>query len=199
MALLIPAMWWTAEEGFLEQHRIMGLILLALVIFRLIWGVCGSETARFSRFVRGPKAVLAYLRGEGGAALGHNPLGGWSVAALLLVVSAQMSLGLIAQDEYAIVAGPLNHLVSYETAEAATELHEALFNGVAALIALHIAAVLFYQLRKRNNLIGPMLTGRKPVPVGTAQPRQAGTRAAVLALLAAIAIAGWIALGAPPT
>jgi cytochrome b len=199
MVLLIPAMWWTAKQDFLEQHRVLGLTLLALIVFRLIWGMFGSETARFSYFLRGPKAVVAYLRGASGETLGHNPLGGWSVAVLLLLISAQLALGLVAQDEYAIVAGPLNHLVSYETAEAATEWHEALFNGIAALIALHILAVLFYQFGKRRNLIGPMLTGRKAVAATTAQPHLAGKWTAWVALLVALAIAGWIAAGMPPT
>jgi cytochrome b len=199
LVALIPALWCTAEEGHLEQHRVLGLILLALVLFRLIWAFAGSATARFGSFLRGPRAILTYLRGDQPMALGHNPLGGWSVAALLLLICIQLGLGLIAQDEYAVVAGPLNHLVAYETAEAATELHEALFNGIAALIALHIAAVLFYQFGKRTNLIGPMLTGRKIVPVDTPQPREAGRNTALIALVAAIAIAGWIAAGAPPS
>jgi cytochrome b len=199
MAVLIPALWWTAEEGYLEQHRVLGLILLALILFRLIWGVVGSATARFASFLRGPQAIGAYLRGQGHTPLGHNPLGGWSVAALLGLIGVQLSLGLIAQDEYAVVAGPLNHLVAYDTAQAATELHEAVFNGIAALIALHIAAVLFYQFGRRTNLIGPMLTGRKSVPLDTPQPREAERITVLIALVAAIAIAGWIAAGAPPS
>jgi len=199
MALLIPALWWTAEQGMIEQHRILGLTMLQLVVFRVIWGLVGSDTARFTHFVRGPAAILAYLRGRGGDTLGHSPLGALSVMALLTVIGAQLVLGLVAQDEYGLIAGPLNHLISYEQAEAATELHKTLFNAVAAFAGLHILAVLFYQFAKRTNLIGPMLTGRKQVQAGTPQPRLAGWRTQVIALALAAAIVGWIAAGAPPS
>jgi cytochrome b len=199
MVLLLPALWWTAEEGDLELHRRLGLTMLLLVTFRLIWGLAGSQAARFASFLRGPGTVLAYLRGKMPAPLGHNPLGGWSVAALLGILSLQLGLGLVAQDEYADVTGPLNHLVSYETGAAATEWHEALFNGILALVAVHIVTVLFYQFARRTNLIGPMLTGRKAVDPSTAQPRLAGKYVPWIALAAALAMTGWIATGAPPS
>lgn len=198
MALLIPAMWWTAEEGELERHRTLGLALLFLILFRLIWGVIGSEPARFARFVRGRRAIGDYLAGRLRPPPGHNPLGAISVVAMLALVVTQLTLGLVAQDDYGLVAGPLNHLVSAETAEWATETHELLFNAIVALVALHVASVLYYQLIRRSNLIGPMLTGRKAVPAGTAAPRRAGAAALVAALVIAAALTGWIANGGPP-
>jgi cytochrome b len=198
MALLLPALWWTAEEGMIEQHRLLGLILLGLVIFRLIWGFVGSESARFRNFLRGPAAVRAYLRGEGPVRPGHNPLGGWSVAALLAVLCTQLGLGLVAQDEYGLVAGPLNSLLSFDAAETATEWHEALFNGILALTALHIAAIAYYQIIRRDNIIRPMLTGRKDVAADTEPLRPATRLATMMAVAAALAVTGWIALGAPP-
>ena len=198
MVLLLPALWWTAEEGDLELHRRLGLTMLLLVIFRLIWGLVGSQPARFASFLRPPRAVLDYVRGKTAAPLGHNPLGGWSVVALLGVLVLQLSLGLVAQDEYADVTGPLNHLVSYETGAAATEWHKALFNGILALVALHIAAVLFYLIARRTNLIGPMLTGRKPIDADTAQPRMGSALGTIAALAAALAITAWIITGVPP-
>ncbi|NJS15117.1 MAG: Ni/Fe-hydrogenase 1 b-type cytochrome subunit, partial [Sphingopyxis sp.] len=101
--------------------------------------------------------------------------------------------------EYGLVAGPLNHLISYDTAEALTGWHKWLFDFIAILIGIHIAAVLFYLVVKGNDLVSPMLTGRKAVTVDALQPRQAGRTATLVALVAAIAIAGWIAAGAPPT
>jgi cytochrome b len=198
MVLLLPALWWTGEEGELEWHRWLGLAMLFFVLLRVIWGFIGSQPARFAGFLRGPGAVLAYLQGKLPAPLGHNPLGGWSVAALLGILSLQLGLGLVAQDEYAVVAGPLNPLVTYETAEAATEWHERLFNGILALVALHIAAVLFYLIARRTNLIGPMLTGCKAVDADTAQPRMASPPATLAALALAIGVTLWIACGAPP-
>lgn len=198
-ALLLPALWWTAEEGDIETHRKLGIALLFLVLLRLIWGLVGSDPARFARFVKGPGAVLAYLRGEQAAPLGHNPLGGWSVAALLAVLSVQLGLGIFAQDEYGLVAGPLNHLVSYETAEMVTEWHETFFNVILAFVALHLMAVTFYTVVRQSDLIGPMLTGQKEVDGDTQQPRMAARRTALLALISAAALTAWIAAGAPPS
>src|SRR4051812_6803603 len=90
MAALIPWSWWTAHNDQLERHRLSGYLLLGLLLFRLIWGFAGSETARFAAFVRGPAAIRRYLRGEGPAPLGHNPLGALSVLALLAALAAQI-------------------------------------------------------------------------------------------------------------
>jgi cytochrome b len=198
MAALIPMMWWTAEEGELERHRQLGMVLLFLILFRLAWGFMGSETARFSSFVRGPRAIADYLAGRSAAPLGHNPLGALSVVALLGLVAGQLALGMVAQDEYGMVTGPLNFLVSAEVGEAATEIHEALFNGIITLVALHVAAILYYQFVKRDNLIGPMLSGRKAVNSSITEPRRAGFGALIGALVIAGALTSWIAWGAPP-
>ena len=197
--VLLPLLWWTAEEGDIETHRRLGIAMLFLVLLRLTWGVVGSDPARFARFVKGPGVVLAYLRGQLPAVPGHNPLGGWSVAALLAVLSVQLGLGLLSQDEYGLVAGPLNHLVSYETAEMVTEWHEAFFNVILALVALHLAAIAFYSVVRQDNLIGPMLTGQKEIEDDTAQPRMAKWQTAALALIAAAALTAWIGMGAPPS
>lgn len=197
--LLLPMLWWTAEEGDIETHRRLGIALLFLLLLRLIWGLFGSDPARFARFIKAPRAVLAYLRGAQAPPLGHSPLGGWSVAALLAVLSIQLGMGLVAQDEYGLVAGPLNHLVSYETAEMITEWHEAFFNAILAFIALHLIAVLFYTMVRHSALIGPMLTGQKEVEDDTPQPRMAPWHTALLTLIAAAALTAWIAAGAPPS
>lgn len=197
IAIIIPLMWWTAEQDDLERHRQLGLALLFILLFRLIWGVVGSAPARFANFVRGPAAMIAHVRGERGWPPGHSPLGALSVVALFAVLLVQLGLGLMAQDEYGEVVGPLNHLVSFETAAQMTELHELLFNGLAALIGVHIAAVLYYTLVKRDNLIRPMLSGYKVMPEGTEQPRMATLGAALLVLIVCGAVVAWIAAGAP--
>lgn len=121
--LLILVMWWTAENDKWAWHRRTGLVLLGILAFRLLWGFIGPETARFARFVKGPTAVLAYLRGDGGVgpAIGHSPLGGWSTMVLLLAMLAQVGMGLFAGDPFDGMTGPLNPLVGVMLADTITE------------------------------------------------------------------------------
>ncbi len=194
--LLIPAMWATAETGRMELHRTLGFVALGMLIFRLYWGFAGSGTARFASFVRGPGAILAYLRG-GAKVIGHNPLGALSVVALLGLLSLQIGLGLFAQDSDGLFAGPLAGLVDFETSDAATEWHEALFNILVGLIGLHIAAVLFYLFVRRDNLVGPMVTGR--MRIDTEVSIAPGSRiAALIGVVLSAALTLWIAAGLPP-
>ena len=159
LVLLVPALWATHHWELMDFHILLGEIMLGLVLWRLLWGMLGSSTARFAAFVRGPGAVLRYLKG-GGKAFGHNPLGGWSVVAMLLLLAVQVGLGLFAIDEDAFFGGPLSHLVSYDAARTLAHRHETIFWVLVGLIALHVAAILYYRLVRRDDLITPMLTGR---------------------------------------
>jgi cytochrome b len=169
LVVLIPFSWWAAKADHLPWHRLSGYTILGLLVFRLIWGLVGSPTARFARFLKGPRAVIAYVRGAAPAASGHNPLGGWSVAAMLTVLAAQVGLGLFSIDEDSLEPGPLSHLVSFDTGRAIAHLHHRLFWVLAALIALHLAAIVVYAIRRRN-LVGPMITGRAETPPDEAPP-----------------------------
>jgi len=157
--------WWSAEEGHMQWHVWSGLTVLGLLVFRIYWGFAGPETARFAHFVKGPRAVLGYLgklsRADYRAAFGHNPLGALSVVAILLALIVQVGLGLFATDTSYVASGPLNHLVDSDAADELTDLHEDFFNILLTLIGLHIAAIVFYLVAKRTNLIGPMLTGSR--------------------------------------
>ena len=196
---LIAFSWWSAEYDRIEWHLWSGLGVMSLLIFRLLWGVFGSSTARFGNFVRGPRATFDYLRKprEWGG-IGHTPLGALSVVALLLLLLVQVSLGLVMSDEDGVVSGPLNRLVSFEAAERAGELHELLFNVLLGLIALHVAAILFYRLVLGKRLTGAMITGRTLAHGGAEPMRRGKWWAAVLCLIAGIAITRWIIAGAPP-
>jgi len=168
---LLPALWWTAETRQMDLHFTLGLTMLGLVVFRLVWGVFGSSTARFTQFVKGPGAVLRYLKTPDDAPhIGHNPLGALSVLALLALLGLQVGLGLFAQDTDAVSSGPLNHLVSWDTATAASDAHGIVFNVLLAIIALHVAAILFYRFVRKNDLVTPMISGRRAVATGVAQP-----------------------------
>lgn len=196
---LLPALWWTAETRQMDLHFTLGLTMLGLVVFRLVWGVFGSSTARFTQFVKGPGAVLRYLKTPDDAPhIGHNPLGALSVLALLALLGLQVGLGLFAQDTDAVSSGPLNHLVSWDTATAASEAHGIVFNVLLAIIALHVAAILFYRFVRKNDLVTPMINGRRAVAAGIAQPPIASWIKAVAVAIIAAVFALWISFGVPP-
>ena len=198
LAGLIAFSWWTAEYDHLDWHIWSGCAILTLLIFRLLWGVFGSSTARFASFVRGPKSVVRYMRGSRWTAIGHTPLGALSVLALLLVLSVQVGLGLVAEDEDGIVFGPLSHLVSTDTSDTARDIHALNFYLLLALIVLHVAAILFYSFARGKGLTLPMITGRAEVDTAT-QPMQPGKWwAALLCLAIALGITRWVIAGAPP-
>jgi len=202
LAILIALLWWTHENRDMDLHITLGLVALGLVLFRLLWGLVGSSTARFAGFVKGPGAIRTYLAGlksgTGEHVVGHNPLGALSVIALLGAVAVQVGLGLFAQDHDAINSGPLNFLVSYDTAKEVSELHEAMFNVILGLIVLHLAAIVYYRVVKRDNLIGPMVTGRRVFTGAVATPRIAPLWLALVCAVLAAALAVWVSWGLPP-
>lgn len=165
MFVLVIVSWITAENHWPAAHRLAGYSVLSLLLFRFYWGWRGSTTARFSHFVRGPRAVGRYVRllftGDAGNRVGHNPIGGWSVLILLSLLLLQSTLGLLSVEEYGIESGPLATHVSFETGRKIAGLHAVVFDILVFFIGVHIAAVLLHLLVKRDNLIGPMLSGMK--------------------------------------
>ena len=196
IVVLVAACWWTAEKGHLDWHRWAGYGALGLVLFRIYWGFAGGETARFSHFLRGPRAVLAYGRGlfsrTHAISLGHNPMGGWSVLALVVLLLAESVLGLFAVDIDGIESGPLSWLVSFDLGRLAARWHHLVFDALLVLIVLHVAAVAFYLVARRENLVGAMVGGFKrgegPTPRFASLWR--ALLGAVLAAAATAAIAG---------
>jgi cytochrome b len=192
LVILIGFSWWSAENYHMDWHRQSGQAVLFLITFRLIWGVVGSDTARFAHFLKGPRAIRAYLADKNAPAhVGHNPLGGWSVVAMLAILGTQVVSGLFAVDIDGIESGPLSHLVDFDQGRLASAIHGYCFTVLQALIALHILAVLFYLAVRRRNLVGPMVTGSAaapaPIPV-----RRAGPLALVVALSLSAALAWWL-------
>jgi cytochrome b len=177
-------------------HMRFGYVVFALLAFRLLWGLVGGRWSRFASFAYGPDTLWRYLRGRSGPGehleVGHNPLGSLSVWALLTLLAAQVATGLVADDEIAST-GPLNRFVSGGVASRATHWHKDYGQWLLlALVALHLAAIVFYLVRKKRNLVRPMLLGDKVLPRGTPASRDtAGTR--LLALLLAALCAGAVA------
>lgn len=194
---LIPVLWWSGDAGKLDLHKPVGYVMLALVLFRLIWGVIGSSTARFAGFVRGPRAVLRYLRkASSGPTVGHNPIGALSVVLVLGLLGAQIGLGLFAINDD-MEGGPLTDLVSYDHATLALELHEIGFNLILAVIAIHVAAIVWYRVVKRDDLVTPMVTGKRVFETAIEAPTIAPWWRVLISAAVAGGIAYWIALGAP--
>jgi len=174
IVVLMAVSWSTAEYDWIEWHKVSGYSMLAVVSFRLYWGFRGSTTARFKQFVRGPAAVVRHARSlfsrpERTAELGHSPLGGWNVIAMLLLLLVQVCLGLFAIDVYGIESGPLADWVSFDTGRRIARLHQSVFNLLCVFVSLHVVAILGYLFFRRENLILPMVTGVKRVLRGDAE------------------------------
>ena len=199
LVALIAFCWWSAEEEHLDWHLWSGYAVLFALLFRLLWGLIGSSTARFASFIRGPARVLDYLRNPGEwRVAGHSPLGALSVVALLGVVGLIVATGLVLFDDDGFVSGPLASLASEDVSDEAEDLHELLFNLLLGLIGLHLAAILYYRLAHRKRLVRAMITGKGDYPSGTPPMTAApAVRAITCALIAAI-ITYWIIVGAPP-
>lgn len=188
----VATQWASAEWNLLSMdwHFRLGYALLVLVLFRIAWGFVGSESARFARFVHGPATVARYLPGlfarTHDAQVGHNPLGGWAVLALLAVLLAQSVSGLFATDDISLY-GPLAERVSSSTASALTTLHRQLTDVLVVLIGVHLVGVAWHALYKREPLVPAMVTGRKPLPADPAL-RFAGTGRALGVLAVCVGV-----------
>ena len=180
----------------LEWHRRFGLAILGLLVFRLGWGFAGGTHARFASFLRGPRAVLDYARafaaGNAPEAAGHNPLGGWSVVAMLGSLAVQVGTGLfLVQEDYGFEA-PLARFATRAVSDRLNAVHEANFWVLVALVSLHVAAVAYYAVAKRQDLVGAMLSGRKSLAPGREEEESRGGGAlAAVALAIAASAAVW--------
>lgn len=177
-------------------HVLSGETMLAVLLFRIIWGFVGSETSRFGRFVRSPIAALRYLgtlfRREPDRAVGHNAAGGWMVMALLLLLLVQIGTGLGSNDD-GLTEGPLVKFISHDASNLLSKIHGINFNILAAAAGLHVLVVVIYAVFKGQNLVRPMVTGKKRLPAATKAPRLANPWLAVVT--AAIAIGLTVLVG----
>ena len=166
LVILLAASFVTAKVGgnAMQYHEWSGIIILVLLVFRTIWGFVGSQPSRFRDFVKGPAEVWRYAtalaKGSSLRHLGHNPLGGWSVLAILLLLFLQTCLGLFANDDI-LTEGPLYLWVSKPMSDRLTKIHSLNQYAIMGLVAVHLMAVAFHFIIKRENLLKPMITGIK--------------------------------------
>jgi cytochrome b len=153
-------------------HMQSGYVLLFLILFRLGWGLVGSTYARFGQFMRSPRSVLAYIRDDllhlTAAELpvqnpGHNPLGGWMIALMLLVLLLQITTGLFANDDI-MYEGPLAYKLSADASSFMTAWHKKIYFLVMFLILLHLLAIAFHWIFRKENLVSAMIGGKRSLP-----------------------------------
>ncbi len=164
LVLCIAGSFVTINLGdeFIQWHAYFGYSILTLLIFRIVWGFVGSKHARFLSFIPSKQAIFDYLQGRSPRVLGHNPIGALSVFALLFVLSVQVFTGLFVDDEVSF-KGPLEKYVSGSVASFFSEIHEGNQVVILTLIAIHIAAIIFYKKFKGEDLIKPMISGDKEI------------------------------------
>jgi cytochrome b len=193
LVMLVVAAYITWRLNWMDWHAKFGYALLTLVLFRILWGFFGSESARFSRFLASPRAAARHLahafRREPDRQAGHNPAGGWMVVLLLVLLLGEPLTGAYVASDIAD-EGPWTEVMPVSVANAITALHGIFWDAILAAVALHLLAILIYTAVKRHNLVRPMLTGWKRLPSEVAQPRLAGSiRAAALLGCSALAVA----------
>lgn len=201
IVLAVAGSWATHYAGieWFAWHRRLGYAALVLVVFRVAWGFVGTRHARFGSFLRGPREILDYLRGRAaGACVGHNPLGALGVVALLGVLLLQASTGLFANDEI-MNAGPFYGWIDPALSNRLTTLHRLSSDALLVLIALHVLAVAWHVLGRRQPLLRAMFTGRKPAADVPVEQAIAGSRTVLaLAIVAVLATAFAIVVRTAP-
>lgn len=189
IVVLIVTSYVSVSMNWMQVHLLSGYTVLTLLLFRIVWGIVGSETARFAAFLRSPVAGLRHLarfrQPDPDDQIGHNEAGGWMVLAMLALLLVQTATGLFSNNDGS-TEGPLAKFVGKAASDRISLVHGLNFDLLAVLIVLHVAAIVAYAVVKRHDLVRPMLTGKKRLPAAMRAPRMASP---VLAF-AIVAVAG---------
>jgi cytochrome b len=195
IVVLIFLAWATQHYDRMDWHVRAGYAILTLLVFRLVWGFIGSDTARFSRFLRSPFAAFRHLaeihKREPDREVGHNAAGGWMVLVMLADIALQAGTGLFSNDD-GETEGPLMHLVSKDTSDWLSSIHARNFTIIEVLIVGHLIAIVTYAVLKRHNLVWPMIRGTKQLPSDTSSPRIASPFLALATFAVAVAVVTWL-------
>jgi cytochrome b len=174
LVVLIFTSWLSAKMDWMRLHVLCGLSVLTLLLFRLIWGFIGSDSARFTRFLKHPFEAIRHLmalpRREPDTEVGHNAAGGWMVIVLLGILIVQVATGLCANDDV-LTEGPLALIVGKDRSDWLTHIHHLNFFLIEIVVAMHVLAIVTYRVLKGHNLLMPMITGKKRLPGATPAPR----------------------------
>jgi cytochrome b len=195
LAVLVGFSWLSNKRNWMDLHFLSGYAILALLVFRIAWGFLGSETARFARFVKSPLAAirrLAHLFArEPDREVGHNAAGGWMVLVLLALLAVQVGTGLASNDDI-MVEGPLFKYIGKELSDRLSSVHAFNFKLIELAVLVHVLAVAAYGVFKRQNLVRPMITGRKLLPVWVRAPRLASPVLAAVVITSAALLAALV-------
>jgi cytochrome b len=192
LVVLIFLSWLSARMDWMRVHVVTGLTVLTLLLFRLIWGFIGSDTARFTRFLKGPLPAIRHLlhlfRREPDTEVGHNAAGGWMVILMLSLLAIQVGTGLCSNDDV-FTEGPLARMAGKDRSDWLTHIHHVNFKLIEIVIVLHVLAIITYRILKGHNLLLPMITGKKRLPGATRAPSMMHPILALVVLaLAALAV-----------
>ena len=193
LVILLGISWLTESRGWMRVHMLSGYSIIALLLFRVAWGFAGSQTARFSHFIRGPRAALRHLahlfRREPDTEIGHNAAGGWMVLVMLALLVVQVATGLCANDD-ANTEGPLFNYVGKDWSDWLSHIHAVNFRLIQIAVALHVVAILIYLGLARHDLVRPMITGWKLLPDVLSPPRFVSPVRAVVLFAIAVGLVG---------
>lgn len=203
LVLFLFAQWFTAEilEDATDIHFYLGYLTLGLIIFRLIWGFVGTKYAKFSSFIASPKAMVTYLNmirsKQHKPTVGHNPIGGLMLPAVLIIVGLQAISGLFITDDI-VSSGPYYDSASKTVQDCMQWLHHNLFNILLGLIVTHIVAIAGYRFGLKHDLISPMFTGKKAVPVKDSISHSQLLKAILVMCLVAVFVYWLVEINPPP-
>jgi cytochrome b len=195
--------WLTVEvlDDAMHIHFYIGYFTLGLIIFRLIWGFVGTKYAKFNSFIAGPKAILNYLQSlaakQKSCTTGHNPLGGLLLPAVLLLVGLQAISGLFTSDDI-VSSGPYYDSVNNEIQKRMQWLHHNIFDVLIGLAIIHLFAIAWYRWALKQNLITPMLTGKKVVEASDAIAHSKLVKAFILAVVVGLFVYWLVVVNPPP-
>ena len=191
LPILVAVSYISVKKDMMTLHFLAGYTMAALLIFRIVWGFVGSETARFSHVLKSPIAAIRHLghffKRDPDTQVGHNEAGGWMVVVLLALLVVQVATGLCANDD-GTTEGPLMKHISKDLSDRLSLFHEINFKLLMLMVAGHLAAVIGYAAFRGHDLVRPMVTGRKRLPAATPAPAMVHPLAALVILAIAAAL-----------
>ena len=194
IVVLICTSWLSQHQDWMSLHFLSGYTMLAALLFRVVWGFIGSDTARFRHFLKSPSAAVHHLaelhRRQPDTEVGHNAAGGWMVLVMLGLLAVQVATGLCSNDEVS-VEGPLAHVVGPDNSDLLSHVHAVNFVLVEVAVVMHLLAIATYRVLKGHDLVRPMITGDKHLPERITPPRIASPLLAAAVFVVAAGLVGF--------